>query len=484
MSVALYRKYRSKNLSEVVGQEHITRTLENAIKTGKISHAYLFTGPRGVGKTSVARILAHDINQLAYTDESIHLDIIEIDAASNRRIDEIRDLREKVHIAPTSAKYKIYIIDEVHMLTKEAFNALLKTLEEPPTHVIFILATTEIQKLPDTIVSRTQRFTFKSINEDVAVEHLRTIALHEGMHVEDDALKLLVSHSGGSFRDSINLLDQVGNSHNKITKADAEKLIGIASSEHISQLLETLDNGTAADILRHIDVLIEDGISPSQTAKQLASLIRSRIVLGNNNQKYLELLADLLKVQPSPEPEAQLEIALLKAQVPGQVNTTDVQKELVVETPKTVEMTSELVGETQKSDKALSELKIKKTNSNTSVATWWTDVLQTIKSRNNTLYGVLRMAEPEITADTLHLRFGFSFHKKKVDDTTTQVIIHDAIKNVTGISYKISTEHDETLPKKPITTKKADVITKPDRPDNEDMASITHIFGGGEVLES
>ena len=484
MSVALYRKYRSKNLTEVVGQEHITRTLENAIKTGKISHAYLFTGPRGVGKTSVARILAHDINQLAYTDESIHLDIIEIDAASNRRIDEIRDLREKVHIAPTSAKYKIYIIDEVHMLTKEAFNALLKTLEEPPAHVIFILATTEIQKLPDTIVSRTQRFTFKSINEDAAVEHLRTIASQEGMHVEDDALKLLVTHSGGSFRDSINLLDQVGNSHNKITKADAEKLIGIASSEHISQLLETLDNGTAADILRHIDKLVEDGISPSQTAKQLASLIRSRIVSGNNNQKYIELLADLLKVQPSPEPEAQLEIALLKAQVPGHVISTDVQKEQVVETPKKVEITSELVGETPKINKASSELKIKKTNNNTNVATWWTDVLQAIKSRNNTLYGVLRMAEPEITADSLHLRFGFSFHKKKVDDTTTQVIIHDAIKNVTGISYKISTEHDAALPKKPITTKKADVVAIPDRPDNEEMASITHIFGGGEVLES
>jgi DNA polymerase III subunit gamma/tau len=160
---ALYRKYRSKSLSEIVGQKHITDTLSNAIKSGRISHAYLFTGPKGVGKTSIARILAHEVNGLAYADESIHLDIIEIDAASNRRIDEIRDLRDKVHIAPTSAKYKVYIIDEVHMLTKEAFNALLKTLEEPPAHVIFILATTEAHKLPDTIVSRTQRFTFKAI---------------------------------------------------------------------------------------------------------------------------------------------------------------------------------------------------------------------------------------------------------------------------------------------------------------------------------
>src|ERR1700691_3685933 len=160
MGQALYRKYRSKSLKEVVGQEHVTQTFEQALAQQHISHAYLFTGPRGVGKTSVARILAHEVNGLPYTDDQPHIDIIEIDAASNRRIDEIRDLRDKVHITPSSAKYKVYIIDEVHMLTKEAFNALLKTLEEPPAHVIFILATTEIQKLPETIISRSQRYTF------------------------------------------------------------------------------------------------------------------------------------------------------------------------------------------------------------------------------------------------------------------------------------------------------------------------------------
>src|SRR3982751_4633112 len=176
MGQALYRKYRSKSFDDVVGQDHITKTLKNALSSGRISHAYLFTGPRGVGKTSVARILAHEVNDLPYTDESIHLDIIEIDAASNRRIDEIRDLRDKVHITPTSAKYKVYIIDEVHMLTKEAFNALLKTLEQPPAHCIFILATTEAHKLPETIISRTQRYTFKPVDLPKVVEHLRPIA--------------------------------------------------------------------------------------------------------------------------------------------------------------------------------------------------------------------------------------------------------------------------------------------------------------------
>src|SRR6201996_9324428 len=163
MGQALYRKYRPRSLDQVAGQAHITKTLKNALDKGAISHAYLFTGPRGVGKTSIARILAHEINGLPYTDDSMHLDIIEIDAASNRRIDEIRDLRDRVSIAPTTAKYKVYIIDEVHMLTKEAFNALLKTLEEPPEHVVFILATTEVHKLPETIISRTQRFTFKPV---------------------------------------------------------------------------------------------------------------------------------------------------------------------------------------------------------------------------------------------------------------------------------------------------------------------------------
>src|SRR3990167_8680284 len=209
MDRALYRKYRSKNLDEVVGQEHITETLKNSLKSGKISHAYLLSGPRGVGKTSVARILAHEFNNLKYEDENIHLDIIEIDAASNRRIDEIRDLREKVHITPTSAKYKVYIIDEVHMLTKEAFNALLKTLEEPPEHCIFILATTEAHKLPETIISRTQRFNFKPIPKTAAKTQLQKIAKAEKIKIDDDALELLAEYGEGSLRDIIGMLDQL-----------------------------------------------------------------------------------------------------------------------------------------------------------------------------------------------------------------------------------------------------------------------------------
>src|SRR5882757_2916171 len=216
MGQALYRKYRSKKLSELVGQEHITKTLEQAIKSGRISHAYLFTGPRGVGKTSTARILAHAINGLPYGDGETHLDIIEIDAASNNSVEDIRDLREKVYVAPSSGKYKVYIIDEVHMLSKAAFNAILKTLEEPPAHAVFILATTEAHKLPQTIVSRTQRFTFRPIEPAKAVKHLRSIAKAEHIDVDDEALQLVASHGDGSFRDSISLLDQARSSSEHI----------------------------------------------------------------------------------------------------------------------------------------------------------------------------------------------------------------------------------------------------------------------------
>src|SRR5438270_9363932 len=213
---ALYRKNRSKKLSEVVGQEHVTSTLEKALKTGKVSHAYLFTGPRGVGKTSVARILAHEINKLPYTDDSAYLDIIEIDAASNRSIDEIRDLREKVYAAPANADFKVYIIDEVHMLTREAFNALLKTLEEPPAHVVFILATTDAHKLPETIVSRTQRFTFRPVAKAMVAELLGTIARAEDIAADQEALDLLAEHGEGSIRDRISMLDKARNSGDKI----------------------------------------------------------------------------------------------------------------------------------------------------------------------------------------------------------------------------------------------------------------------------
>ncbi|HVX24623.1 MAG TPA: DNA polymerase III subunit gamma/tau, partial [Candidatus Saccharimonadales bacterium] len=266
MGQALYRKHRPKSLKDVVGQEHITKTLEQALKSGRISHAYLFTGPKGVGKTSVARILAHAINDLPYGEGDNHIDIIEIDAASNRRIDEIRELRDKVYVAPASAKYKVYIIDEVHMLTREAFNALLKTLEEPPAHVVFILATTDAHKLPETIISRTQRFTFKPVGQANVAKLLKDMAKAENVTISDEALELLAAHGEGSFRDSISLLDQASNYGEKLEVQDIQQLLGLPPAEAVASLATALPSESPAQLVQRLSDLYEQGYQAAAIA--------------------------------------------------------------------------------------------------------------------------------------------------------------------------------------------------------------------------
>ncbi|MBI1857388.1 DNA polymerase III subunit gamma/tau [Candidatus Saccharibacteria bacterium] len=316
MGKALYRKYRPKKLSEIVGQEHITTTLKNAIKNNSISHAYLFTGPRGTGKTSIARILAHEVNNLPYDDDRSHLDIIEIDAASNRRIDEIREIRERVHNTPTSTKYKVYIIDEVHMLTREAFNALLKTLEEPPAHAIFILATTEAHKLPETIISRTQRFTFKPIETHKVAQHLRTIAKSENIDIDDGALELIAKHGDGSFRDSISLLDQIASSGKNISENNVIEVLGIAPNAVITQLKKVVSEGAAKEVVKLLDELSEQGFHPGQIAKQLSAQLRHDLLDGEwsfEPSAFTSILEKLLTVPTAHDPASALEITLIGA---------------------------------------------------------------------------------------------------------------------------------------------------------------------------
>jgi DNA polymerase-3 subunit gamma/tau len=494
---ALYRKYRSKKLSEIVGQEHITDTLARAIKTGKISHAYLFTGPRGVGKTSIARILAHEVNNLPYSDESIHLDIIEIDAASNRRIDEIRDLRDKVHIAPSSAKYKVYIIDEVHMLTKEAFNALLKTLEEPPAHVIFILATTEVHKLPETIISRAQRFTFKAIDHDKAVEHLRAIAKHEGMQVDDEALELLARHGGGSFRDAISLLDQVGNSKKIITKDDVEELLGVAPETAVAALLTATLTGSPADIVKSLDEFTARGIAPAQIAKQLAALLRRQLLGGEvaaQPRIITGLLAALLSVPTGIEPMSNLEIALFGANLetkPAHITAQPITPSppKVTPTPKADTPKPKLKdsGQTAKKEPEPTPLM----HSGEDISAWWPQLVTKMKQHNNTIYGVLRMAHPVLNGDTLQLSFAFQFHAKKVTDAATIAKLQDSIKTLTGRDLNIKAIHDKNLKGIEPNLQSSDMQPSPipdiqaEEPTNDiSLGAITSVFGGGEVLES
>lgn len=273
MSRALYRKYRSTSLAEVVGQDHITDILTRALKAGRIAHAYLLTGPRGVGKTSIARILAHEINQLPYNEDTSHLDIIEIDAASNNGVEDVRDLREKVQLAPVSASKKVYIIDEVHMLSKNAFNALLKTLEEPPPHVKFIFATTEIRKVPVTVLSRCQRFDLRRIDAETLSAYYKTICEKEGVQADDEALTLIARAADGSARDGLSMLDQsIALSQGHVTAQSVKDMLGLADRSLVLDLFEKSVTGQCEAALEIMDDLYRKGADPSVIIGDLLDL--------------------------------------------------------------------------------------------------------------------------------------------------------------------------------------------------------------------
>ena len=291
---ALYRKWRSRTFEEVIGQEHVTRTLQNALVTERVAHAYLFAGPRGTGKTTTARLLAKAVNCVGEgdskpcgvcricqaVDEGRLLDMIEIDAASNRGIDEIRDLREKVGFRPGEARVKFYIIDEVHMLTDPAFNALLKTLEEPPSHVIFVLATTEPHKIPATIVSRCQRFDFRRIPLVGITRWLAHIAEAEGLEVESAALENIARQAGGSMRDAISLLDQLtAYGSDTITLAQVQAVLGAVASQAVMDLADSLIDRDLARGLEVINRVVGDGAEPRQFTREFVEYLRGLLLL-------------------------------------------------------------------------------------------------------------------------------------------------------------------------------------------------------------
>lgn len=294
MYLALYRKFRPQNFNEIVGQEHIVTTLKNQIKSGQIAHAYLFTGPRGTGKTSVAKIFASSINcennvsgnmcgkcaTCQALSSPSNMDILEIDAASNNRVDEIRDLREHVKYPPVNGKFKVYIIDEVHMLTDSAFNALLKTLEEPPKHVVFVLATTEVQKLPATILSRCLRFDFKLLTNLQLEKHLAKVLQESGAKFEAEALPLIASLGEGSVRDTLSIAETVMAFSNKnITYQSVLESVGAIDKSTLFQLGGAVLGKNASEVINKINQLIENGKSATQIAKDLSGYYRDLAVV-------------------------------------------------------------------------------------------------------------------------------------------------------------------------------------------------------------
>ena len=304
---ALYRKYRPTKLADVIGQDQVTKSLNDSLKQRKLNHAYVCAGPRGTGKTSVARIFAHAVNDFEYQLEDDYLDIIEIDAASNNGVDNIRELREKAIIAPTKGVYKVYIIDEAHMLTKSAANALLKLLEEPPAHVIFVMATTELDKIPVTILSRTQVYNFSLAEPEVMLQHLAKIAKKEQIQIDEDGLRVVVKRGGGSFRDSLSLLDQVATlTDDKITAETLEKALGVPSQEKIKSLLANYKSGDTDATQQDFKSLISSGIRPENIASELLSE-----VIAHPEPETLSLLRSLPGVT-APFAEAKLLLALLE----------------------------------------------------------------------------------------------------------------------------------------------------------------------------
>lgn len=480
MSQALYRKYRSKSLADVVGQNHITDILSRALKSDRIAHAYLLTGPRGVGKTSIARILAHEINGLPYSDDSTHLDIIEIDAASNNGVEDVRELREKVQIAPTSAAKKVYIIDEVHMLTKPAFNALLKTLEEPPAHVVFILATTDVEKIPATIVSRTQRFGFRAISPVDAVKHLKHIADEENIKVDHDALQLIAERGDGSFRDSISLLDQLSSLADEkqgITVQLIEMSLGLAPTKIVGELLTSVEKHDVTSIARLLDQTAASGISATTVTDQLIHVLRTGAVekpqllplldalldVSKSSQPSMKLLSVLgtFAIQTKPPKTAALAAPVLEITATIQeLSRQATKKHPHIEPPvKPVNIGAEVEVEAI-IEKVVPEIKIKASVKSSGTFDWSALIAEARKT-NIALYSVLNKCSHELIDGELTIYTVNNFYKKKLDDPKYSTHLYESLKVIGSFQLTV-----HTIPTRaPL--------------QNSQAASIADIMGGG-----
>lgn len=488
--LALYRKYRPKKLEQIIGQPQVTDILKAAVEKQIIGHAYLFSGPRGTGKTSAARILAHEFNKIPYTDDSLNLDIIEIDAASNRRIEDIRDLREVVKLAPTKAKYKIYIIDEVHMLTTESFNALLKTLEEPPEHAIFILATTDLHKVPATILSRSQKFTFKLLSVDELAGHLASICKKEGIKAGKDALSLIAELGGGSVRDAISILDQLQSLGGEITENLVRDVMGMPSAKLQTEINTALENYDSAKLLSLTNQMMETGANQKEIIK---NLISNLVKMPKTTNLHLKLIDDLAEALNAYDPLLFLNIALLKFNpniqqvqlaapktVTPKVEKDSTAAERVTQT-ETTEIKSEKVDdEVAASDLPSDETEVKPTTSNLKFSgVTWQKVLQEVKSKSASTYAMMRLSQAEVDGDNLNVVFKFEFHKKKMDEGKNRQALIDALKHVINFEPQLKYFVDKDVK---LSSTSLSAESESEEMQSSILGKISNIMGGGEVI--
>lgn len=477
----LYREWRPQDFKSLVGQQHISMTLQNAIKKSRIAHAYLFAGPWGTGKTSTAKILAKAVNCLNPVDaepcnscancESINggrsLDVIEIDAASNRGIDEIRELRERVNFVPSQGKYKVYIIDEVHMLTTEAFNALLKILEEPPAHVIFILATTEPQRILPTILSRCQRFDFRKIAPQEMEERLKEILSSYGLSCEEGVLALIIRKAEGGLRDAISILDQcISFGEDCISQKTAYDVLGMVKSDALLSLTQSFIDKDAPRLLAEINMLLKQGLEPGQIIKDLLEHLRNLILLsvcgtesllvsGSNEEKEnllkqakalgLGWLSDAVSLLAKVDSESRwrqnmrivLETTLLGLILREKTANDSPAGNTTILPPKAVntcKAESSAVAQPAKKPAVVSGMTLASIKDN------WDQLMEEIKERKKTVHAFLTVCEPyNLEGDTLVLAFksGYTFHKEKVEGSENRRIIEEVLQQVLGVKLQV-----------------------------------------------
>jgi DNA polymerase III subunit gamma/tau len=495
MGAALYNKYRSRKMSEVIGQNHITTPLNNSLKNNKLVQAYLFTGPKGVGKTSVARIFAREINKLKYDAKANYIDIIEIDGASNNGVEQIRELVEQVRIAPTSAEYKVYIIDEVHMLSINAFNALLKTLEEPPKHVIFIIATTEAHKLPPTILSRVQRHNFHTVSSSDQINHLKNIADKEGVLIDDMALSQLAQLANGSFRDSINLLDQLS-AWNKPIDQDLVRLVaGLPPKQQIINIMEAISNNNMTSLRAELAKPEFINQNPIITAQAFCSYILDK---QNLSEQDTELVEQLLEIRKSSDPRLKLFLTLHRciSPEPSQHNTSVPKAIERSENKKTIELevnkvTQKTVNATQKSDEAPDLVgptvtEQKDQSPIISAQDIYTQLLELVKTNNNSLYTILRLSILEINGNTATINAKFAFHAKQYGLPKNKSLILSLLQSLNNEIEHLEIEtitNDKAAVSQNITNNKTTVPTQTSAPQIDDISIINNLFGETEVID-
>ncbi len=489
MTQALYRKWRPHRWEEVVGQDHIVSTLKNAVTNDHVAHAYLFAGPRGTGKTTTARILAKAVNCLdpdlakrpcdqCEHCESINqgrfLDLIEIDAASNTSVDDVRDLRDKINFSPNQGRYKVYIIDEVHMLSTAAFNAMLKTLEEPPAHAIFVLATTEIHKIPATILSRCQRHEFRRVPVVEIVKHLKMVAKNESLHVDEEAFTLIARQATGSLRDAISLLDQLASTGQDISIKVAENVLGTATNQAVLELINDLLAGDTAAGLDCIHRALDEGSDPRQFARQIVDYVRDLMLvrMGNGDQVDVtgeiktEMAAHARRMEISQilsliqlftrsanetraawQPALPLEMAFIEgldtfknAPAPTKTEISSRTPAIKSQLPRAPEKQPEPVVSDQKSVSAADPLK-DSTNQGLTIKQindQWRQVLKLVGEQSRQTQALLNSCKPYGFKDgCLYLGFNGDFAKSKMEKEGNLEIAQKALSQVMGTAIAV-----------------------------------------------